>query len=371
MDTLLYQIWNVDPEIFSLGERSIRWYGLLFASGFLISQQIMVRIFKKEVPDDDKSQKQAEKDVETLTVYLVVATIIGARLGHVLFYEPDKYLANPIDILKIWEGGLASHGAALAIFVAMWLFARKRSKDWTFLRVADRIAIIVAFTGCLIRFGNMMNSEIYGNPTNSNYGIVFTQTSSDAVLSHNSPAIDVSYEKGEKLDTGQYVPVTMILTFEKGLSDMQKQVFIERNMSNMFTGQYSYLSDHLTFDYGIPINYAVDGNVARIQMSGIPRHPTQLYESFTSILLFLILLYLWNLKREKTPPGFLFGIFLIYLFTFRFIHEFFKENQVNFEDQIPLNMGQWLSIPLVIAGIIILYKSLNQGTGSKPLSPQG
>lgn len=371
MDSLLYLIWNVDPEIFSFGERSIRWYGLLFASGFLIGQQIMVRIFKKEVSKDEKHQKQAEKDVETLTIYLVVATIIGARLGHVLFYEPDKYLANPLDILKIWEGGLASHGAAIAIFVAMWLFARKRSKDWTFLRVADRIAIVVAFTGCLIRFGNMMNSEIYGNPTNSNYGVIFTQTSTNVILSGNSPVIDVSYEKGEKIDSGQFVPVITVIEFEAGLEEEQKKVFIERNMANMFTGQYQYLSDHLTFDYGVAIKYELNMGIARVQMLGVPRHPTQLYESFTSILLFLILIYLWNLRREKTPNGFLFGIFLIYLFTFRFIHEFFKENQVNFEDQIPLNMGQWLSIPLVVAGLIILYRSLNHGTGSKPLSPQG
>jgi len=372
MDLLSYLIWNADPEIFSFGERSIRWYGLLFAGGFLIGQQIMVRIFKKEVPNDEKSQKQAEKDVETLTVYLVVATIIGARLGHVLFYEPDKYLANPIEILKIWEGGLASHGAGIAIFVAMWIFARKRSKDWTFLRVADRIAIVVAFTGCLIRFGNLMNSEIYGVPTNSSYGIVFTRTSTDVFLAPNSTAIGVSYEKGDKIDTGRYVPVTVDLTFKKGLDDQQKKIFIERNLSNLFTGRYPYISDHLTFDYSIPIKYEFVGDVAKIQMLGTPRHPTQLYESLTSLLLFLLLLYLWNQRREKTPPGFLFGIFLTYLFTFRFIHEFFKENQVDFENYIPLNMGQWLSIPMVIAGLIILYRSLgNQGTGSKPLEPQG
>ena len=134
MDSLLYLIWNVDPEIFSFGERSIRWYGLLFASGFLIGQQIMVRIFKKEVSKDEKHQNQAEKDVETLTVYLVVATIIGARLGHVIFYEPDKYLANPIDILKIWEGGLASHGGAIGILIAIWIYANYNiNNKWFFI----------------------------------------------------------------------------------------------------------------------------------------------------------------------------------------------------------------------------------------------
>lgn len=372
MDALTYIIWNVNPVIFTVGDRPIVWYGLLFASGFLISQQLMVRVFKKEVPNEEKYQKQAEKDVETLTIYMVLATIIGARLGHVLFYEPDKYLQNPLDILKVWEGGLASHGAAIAIFIAMWLFARKRSSKWTFLRVADRIAIIVALTGSLIRFGNMMNSEIYGIPTNSDYGVVFTHTATEAFLSPNSPVEDVAYQKGPKSDTTQFVPITVELTFKDGIDDIQKEIYIEKNVANMFTGRYAYLSDHLTLDYQVRIDYEITPDSAKLQMLGTPRHPTQLYESLTTFLLFLLLLFLWNKRKEQTPPGYLFGIFLTCLFTFRFFHEFFKENQVEFENYIPLNMGQWLSIPMVIMGLYILYNSLkNQGTGSKPLPPQG
>ncbi len=367
MTTLLYFIWNVDPEIFSIGSRPIRWYGLLFALGFLISQQILIRMFKSEVPDVDKLKKQAEKDVETLTVYIVIATIIGARLGHVLFYEPDKYLANPISIIKIWEGGLASHGAGIAIFIAMWLFARQRKKDWTFLKVADRIAIVVAITGALIRFGNLMNSEIYGHPSESEYGFVFSRFGSEALTSSSSPVEDVSFTKHDKIAEGIYVPITANLTFERGTDDNQQRSYIENNVPNIFGGRYSYISDHVTMDTSKPIEYTISGRSATIELLGVPRHPTQLYESITSFLLFILLLYLWNLRKEKTPSGRIFGLFLVLLFSMRFVHEFFKVNQVDFENNIPLNMGQWLSIPMVIWGLYILinsFKNKSYGTGS-------
>ena len=114
-----YIVWTADPTLFHLDWKFInfapRWYGLLFAAGFLISQQVLFYIFR--------SEGHKEEDVETLTVFMVLATIIGARLGHVLFYEPAKYLANPIDILKVWEGGLASHGAAIGILSALYLYS--------------------------------------------------------------------------------------------------------------------------------------------------------------------------------------------------------------------------------------------------------
>ena len=116
MNPLAYLIWNANSDLFS-GFITVKIYGVLFAAGFLISQQILVRMLKAEAPEGEKFQKRAEKDVETLTIYLVVATVIGARLGHVLFYEPEKYLSDPISILKIWEGGLASHGASIAILI--------------------------------------------------------------------------------------------------------------------------------------------------------------------------------------------------------------------------------------------------------------
>jgi prolipoprotein diacylglyceryl transferase len=252
---LQYITWDVSPEILDTEYFSIRWYGLLFALGFLIGQQILIYIFKKE--------GKPERDVETLTVFMVLSTIIGARLGHCLFYEPEYYLANPIKILKIWEGGLASHGATIGILFALWLYARKK-KDQSYLWVVDRIVITVALAGGLIRLGNLMNSEIIGKPTDVPWAFVFT---------------------------------------------------------------------------------AVDQQ---------PRHPAQLYEAISCFILFGFLFWLWNRRKAKTPEGSLLGIFLIYIFGLRFVYEFLKENQVDFENNMALNMGQWLSIPAVLGGIFVL-----------------
>ncbi len=252
---LQYIIWDVSPEILDTEYFSIRWYGLLFALGFLLGQQILIYIFKKE--------GKPERDVETLTVFMVLSTIIGARLGHCLFYEPEYYLANPVKILKIWEGGLASHGATIGILFALWLYARKK-KDQSYLWVVDRIVITVALAGGLIRLGNLMNSEIIGKPTDVPWAFVFTS------------------------------------------------------------------------------------------VDNLPRHPAQLYEAITCFILFFFLFWFWNRRKERTPEGSLLGIFLIYIFGLRFAYEFLKENQVDFENNMALNMGQWLSIPAVIGGIFVL-----------------
>ncbi|OFY67668.1 MAG: prolipoprotein diacylglyceryl transferase [Bacteroidetes bacterium RBG_13_42_15] len=160
---LLVIPWDVNPEIFRIGPVVVRWYGLLFASSFLFGYIILNRIFKNE--------NLAESVLDRLTVYVAIGVIAGARLGHVLFYEPGYYLSHPIEILKIWHGGLASHGAAIGILIALWLFVRKEKKDYTW--VIDRVAIVVALSGLFIRTGNLMNSEIYGVETTVPWGFIF------------------------------------------------------------------------------------------------------------------------------------------------------------------------------------------------------
>jgi prolipoprotein diacylglyceryl transferase len=155
--------WNVNPEIFRIGTFAVRWYGLLFASSFLFGYVIMNRIFKNE--------NLEEAVLDKLTIYMALGVIIGARLGHCLFYEPSYYLQHPLEILFIWHGGLASHGAAIGILTAVWLFAKKEKKDYFW--VLDRIAIVVALSGFFIRMGNLMNSEIYGIETTVPWGFVF------------------------------------------------------------------------------------------------------------------------------------------------------------------------------------------------------
>lgn len=247
--------WNVDPEVFRWGNLAVRWYGLLFASGFYLGYLIMGKIFKIE--------KVPQSMLDQLAMYMIAATIIGARIGHCLFYEPEYYLANPLEMFKVWKGGLASHGAAVGIMLALWLFRRKSGKSY--LWVIDRVVITVALAGVLIRTGNFMNSEIYGIPTTLPWGVIF-----------------------------------------------------ERNMETL------------------------------------PKHPTQIYEALAYLLIFFFLAYSYHLKRTKIREGFLFGWFLILVFATRFIIEFIKNPQVEFEETMALNMGQILSIPLVLLGIGVL-----------------
>lgn len=155
--------WDPNPEIFRIGSLAIRWYGLLFASSFFFGYFLMRKMFRNE--------GLADEVLDRLTIYMAVGTVVGARLGHCLFYEPTFYLSHPLEILKVWHGGLASHGAAIGILFAVGLFAykEKRGYFWTL----DRIAIVVALSGFLIRTGNLMNSEIYGVETSLPWGFVF------------------------------------------------------------------------------------------------------------------------------------------------------------------------------------------------------
>ena len=255
--------WSVSPEIFHLGPISVRWYGFLFAMAFVAGFFIMSWIFKKE--------NRPQADLEQLSVYMIFGTVIGARLGHCLFYNPEYYLSNPIEIFKVWEGGLASHGAALGIITAVYLFSKKK-KNYPLLWIFDRVVIVVALAGTFIRLGNLFNSEIIGIPTDVSWAFIFT---------------------------------------------------------------------------------AVDD---------LPRHPAQLYESIAYLIIFILLWLVYYKGLEKNNSGLIFGLFLVLVFTFRFFVEFLKETQSGFEKGMILDMGQLLSIPFIIAGIIFITKSFNQKT---------
>jgi len=255
---MLFQIvpWDVNPEIFRIGDFAVRWYGLLFASSFFFGYIIMNRIFKNE--------KLGEEVLDRLTIYMALGTIIGARIGHCFFYEPGYYLKNPQEILMIWHGGLASHGAAIGILTALWIFAKKERKDYAW--ILDRIVITVALAGFFIRIGNLMNSEIYGVETTVPWGFVFLR------------------------------------------------------------------------------NHEV-----------APKHPTQIYEALAYLGIFVLLYRLYWTKKGEHLQGLLISLFLILVFTSRFFIEFLKEDQVAFEATMKINMGQWLSIPFVLAGVVGLY----------------
>lgn len=256
VNILTYITWDVSPDIFTIPivNHPVRWYGLLFALAFLISQQIMYFIYK--------SEGRAIKDVDTLTIYTVIGTIVGARLGHVLFYDPIHYFQNPQKIIMVWEGGLASHGGVIGILIAIYLFTRKTNVNY--LWVLDRVAIVASLTFCMIRLGNLMNSEMIGTPTNLPWAFIFTNT------------------------------------------------------------------------------------------DNIPRHPAQLYEAIHYLIWFIVLFLVWSRLKEKMKTGLLFSWSLIVLFSLRFVDEFFKIDQVQFEEGMILNMGQLLSIPFMLTGITLL-----------------
>ena len=166
-------IWNVDPVIARIGPLALRWYSLFFALGFLVGYFIVREMFKKEHRDVTL--------LDSLLVYLVVATLVGARLGQVLFYEPVRYLTNPLDIFKIWEGGLASHGGFAAVLLALFLFCRKH-RDVSFLWLTDRLTIPIMLAAGFIRIGNFFNSEIIGRPADVPWAVIFSAV--DAMPRH-------------------------------------------------------------------------------------------------------------------------------------------------------------------------------------------
>jgi len=168
-----YIIWQVSPDMFSIGPVTLRWYGFLFALGFLIGMLVMQWIFRVE--------GRARHDVDRLFQYVVIGALVGARLGHCLFYDPAYYLTHPIAILKIWEGGLASHGNGIGLFITLYLYARN-TPGQTYLWILDRLSIATALAGTFIRLGNLFNSEILGTPTDVPWAFIFARV--DAIPRH-------------------------------------------------------------------------------------------------------------------------------------------------------------------------------------------
>lgn len=359
--SISYVIWNVTPQIVDFGKFEIRYYSLLFALGFIFGYIILLRIFKKQGYTVDLLDK--------LTIYMVVSTIIGARLGHCLFYEFDYYSQHPLEIFLPWKGqigddfeftgfqGLASHGAALGILTGLYLFARKTKTSY--LWVLDMIVIVTALGGACIRLGNLMNSEIYGKPTNSDRGFVFVNDFSRMLESRYKGTIaDVSYKvlRDQSFEDESGVPIQLNVEFERKFRD-------EKRIKGF--GDFQLAEDLSRYNYDrnvfLPIAdaipYRIDKKNNRFLLSatigGTPRYPTQIYESVSYIFIFLVLLFIFYRIGPNLKHGFIFGVFLVLLFTARFLIEFIKENQEPFEDSLAINMGQILSIPFVIGGIAL------------------
>jgi len=356
---LSYIVWDASPSVIEGFDR-LRWYSLLFALGFIISQQIMVYFFKKE-------NKDAQL-VDKLTIYMVLATIIGARLGHVLFYEPQKYLSNPLDILKIWEGGLASHGAAIAILLALWIYA-KNTPGQSYLWVVDRIVIVTAMTGALIRMGNLMNSEIGGKDTGSDVGIVYARDAEEILSTLQVPILSIEAYKPEdrasELQGNGIVPVNFDLEIAKGnFTKENLTTILSQNIKyalTEFPSSQEFLAESPTSPLQFEVKEEANRYVVKVKTFGRAKHPTQIYEAGTYFLIFILLLSLWIKYKSQLPDGLLLGLFLILVFGSHFLWEYFKEAQVSFEEGMQWNMGQLLSVPLVLLGIFLVFKALKSG----------
>ncbi|MFY0688975.1 MAG: prolipoprotein diacylglyceryl transferase [Cyclobacteriaceae bacterium] len=379
MSLLSFIIWSQDPVIFEiplsfigLEDRPIVWYGLLFALGFIIAQQVMYYVFREE--------GEPEKDIDTLTTYLVIAVIVGARLGHCLFYNPVHYLSNPLEILKVWEGGLASHGGAIGMFIAIWLYSnydirvktlfglipyqlktkkQKRPKQ-TYIWMLDRLAIVTVLVGALIRTGNFMNSEMEGTKTNSDYGIIYARGTKE-VLKYNPEKVEeVSFVKGgqAKSDEPGLIPILATVKFKRGIDFEQERAYFDGRITYALHN-FSEVVQHIDFGSDVKkIEYDVrkEGVHTYVDISalGITRHPAQLYEAGACIVIMIIVFWLWKNKRSVMPQGVNFGIFMMLLWSERFVDEFFKMNQEAFEEGMVLNMGQILSIPMFLAGAAVV-----------------
>ncbi len=245
-------IWNVNPNILELGSLQLRWYGLLFVGSFFLGFMILQWIYKRENRDPAV--------LDSLLIYVIVGAVLGARLMHCLAYEPAFYLANPLEILKVWKGGLASHGGLLGVLLALYVFTKRYNESYFWL--ISRIAIPGALTAAFVRFGNLFNSEILGLPSDKPWAIIFS----------------------------------------------------------------------------------------RVDM--IPRHPVQLYEAFSYLLLVVILFTIYRKSSPLFATKILPGVFLTYMFIARFMLEYTKTRQADYATAFPFTTGQLLSIPFIIVGIL-------------------
>lgn len=351
-------LWNANPEVFNtLGIDAgydLRWYGLLFATGFLLGQMIITYIFKLE--------GKPAKDVETITLVMVLATVVGARLGHCLGYEPEYYLKHPLEILYVWKGGLASHGATIGIILGIWFYSRKRPGQ-SFLWTLDRIVIVVALGGALIRMGNLINSEIVGKPANLPWSFVFTRPATDMLARQYGDYISsIDWERTDslpkqELNGVQLQPLKLTYTIEKGrLPEPTVEMMTKAGIAQDFMASSEVL-EHISVNPAAlhASIQEMDGNyVCSLLVYGIPRHPAQIYESISTFLLFVLLFGLWLKQKDRTKEGSLFAIFVVVLFSLRIFYEFLKENQVASEASMALNYGQLYSIPLVVVGVVLL-----------------
>lgn len=332
---LSFITWDVNPEAFSLFGREIRWYGILWAAGVLCTAMVVQKMYK--------SEKLSEKWFDSLFMNVLIGLIIGARLGHCLFYNPVEYLTNPLDLLKVWEGGLASHGGAIGMTIGVCTYSLKitgKKINWKHLGIFSLIGL--AFGGlCYFVYGLLTdNSELSGLLL---YQFIFLGVFTGVCISMVYTTREMSIKTLDRLVVGVAIGATSI------------------RLGNLMNSEI--YGGTTTMPWGF--NFVRDTHWY-IAKGGpeLPCHPTQLYEALVYLFLFGLGLFLFYKTTAKEKTGLILGITLIGIFFSRFCIEFIKNIQEPFEvsmiNTIGINMGQLLSLPFVIWGVYLVWNALTK-----------
>ena len=334
-DLLLSIDWNADPRAFTILGRPIAWYGILWASGVALTAYVVYRMFKHEKYKDDW--------FDSFFMHVVVALIIGARLGHCLFYDPVDYLSSPFSLLKVWEGGLSSHGGAIGMLIGVCIFSLKKTNEkvkWKLLGIAALLGIVGAFVVDAVIPANEALSTTDMN--NLLLGRIFMGLSIGlciALVYNSSP---MSIKMLDRLIVGVCIGATSI------------------RLGNLMNSEI--FGKHTTLPWGFNFLRSEQW----LNAGALPCHPTQIYEALTYFSLFLITMFLYWKTNAKEKTGLLLGITLFGIFGSRILIESIKFVQVGFEENMILNLGQILSIPFVIWAIFLIYNALkNKNTITK------
>ena len=331
-----------------------------------------------------KKEGQLTKDVEVLIVYIVVSSIVCARLGQVIFFQSELIWSKPIEIFLPFTfqpsfhftgpQGLSIHGALLGMLLAIWLFCRKQNRGQHYLQLLDRIVIVVTLMAAFLLAGIFFNSEPIGKPTSSIMGTVLINPVADGLLKTpccmmRNPGgknpldyISVKKDTGPNVDSTGRSPILMYLFFKPGATEQIVNEFLLGDVKTYLFDRSEYVYEPGTE----PIHYTIfvekDIYTARLKTKGIARHPVQLYESISCLVLFTFMFWFWNKYQANTQSGRISGFFFTGFWCLHFVFDSLKVNQPLFFSGIDVTKGQALSLPFILGGIIVLVLSYRKAT---------
>lgn len=358
MSLFAFITWDVNPNILET-PIMVRYYGLLFGFAFFAGFTLMKKMFAKE--------NISEEWLDKILMYAVVGTVVGARLGHVFFYEWDYYSQHLWEIPQVWKGGLASHGAAIAIVIAMWIYAKRVTKGTkTVLWTLDKVVITVALAAALIRVGNLMNSEIIGDKSDSEYAFFFQYEAKQSIAryfyttSENISFSDSEVSNIEKEGFSFPQKQITIIIKDPNVRAVDAEEFYKTFYANTYNNYESSEQHYFATKQQPKILKTIDGIAITANLGIVPRIPTQILEALSYFAIFLFLIWGYWKQAWYKREGLVFGVFFLLMFSARFIIEFWKENQTESLAEASLNMGQVLSIPGILIGVVFIALAMRK-----------